>query len=429
MKTTRKHLSAQGLINSVYNEFKKIKDPSNRNGKIKLVDCLMSCLAIFSLKHSSLLEYEEKKLDSAFISNLEKLFLVKNAPSDTYMRERLDILDPKFLRPAFTKIFSHIQRGKELESYQYIDNYYLFSIDGTGHFSSYKVHCKNCCEKNHKDDKKSYYHQMLGAVIVHPEKKAVIPLCPEPILKGDGNVKNDCERNASKRLLTDVRREHPHLKLMIIEDSLAANAPHIKHIENLSMKYIIGVKPKDHLFLFDWIKYSEKTNFEFKDNSGLFHKFSFVNDVPLNDSNSDLKVNFLEYWETDKKGNVKHFTWITNVKITVNNVSKIMKGGRSRWRIENETFNTLKNQGYNFEHNFGHGKENLCTNMGLIMMLAFLIDQTQLLCCKLFQHAKRSYRTYRFVIEKMRNMFYFFYINSWDQFFECLAKRTIPNTS
>jgi hypothetical protein len=345
------------------------------------------------------------------------------------MRDRLDPLDPNILRPAFKKVFSLIQRGKDLENYQYLDGYYLLSIDGTGHFSSEKVHCKNCCIKHHRTGKTTYYHQMLGAVIVHPDQKPVIPFCPEPIYKKDGENKNDCERNASKRLLEDIKREHPHLKLMIIEDALAANAPHIKLIEKLSMRYIIGVKPKDHEYLFDWVKNADKTEFEYTDEKKFYHKFSFINNVPLNYANDDLKVNFLEYWETDTKGKVKHFTWITNVKISINNVSPLMRGGRARWRIENETFNTLKNQGYNFEHNFGHGKENLCSVMGLIMMLAFLIDQTQLLCCKLFQRAKEKSVTFYKTWDGIRSRFQIFYINSWEQLFNSIAYNTIPNTS
>jgi hypothetical protein len=428
MQPSRKHLSAKGLIQSVFNKLKKIKDPSNRNGKISITDCLMSCLAIFSLKYPSLLQYEIEKKEFKTFENFKRLYLVKNPPSDTYMRERLDPINPESLRPAFKEIFSLIQRGKNLESYQYLDDYYLLSIDGTGHFSSEKVHCKNCCIKKHRTGKQTYYHQMLGAVMVHPEKKPVIPFCPEPIQKKDGDNKNDCERNASKRLLEDLRREHPHLKIMIVEDSLASNAPHIKLIEKLSMRYIIGAKPKDHVFLFDWVKHSEKNEFEYTDKNGTHHKFSFVNNVPLNDSHSDLKVNFLEYWETDKKEKVKHFTWVTNVEISINNVSKLMRGARARWRIENETFNTLKNQGYNFEHNFGHGKENLCSVMGLIMMLAFLIDQTQLLCCRLFQKAKNGNSFFR-LWDIMRSFFRFFDISSWDDLFYRIAYREILNSS
>lgn len=429
MEKIRKYLSAEGLIKTIYDCFSKIKDPSNRNGKISLTDCLMSCFAIFSLKYPSLLSFEiEKKLPKA-VSNLKKLYLVKHPPSDTYMRERLDPLDPNSLRGAFKKVFSLIQRGKDLESYQYLDEYYLISLDGTGHYSSEKVHCKNCCIKHHKSDKKTYYHQMLGAVMIHPDKKEVIPFCPEPIQKEDGDTKNDCERNASKRLLKDLKREHPHLKIMIVEDALAANSPHIRLIEDLSMKYIIGVKPKDHEYLFDWVAHSDKKEFEFTDDDKKHHKFSFVNNVPLNYANDDLKVNFLEYFETDSKGKVKHFTWITNVKITINNVYKIMKGGRARWRIENETFNTLKNQGYNFEHNFGHGKENLCSVMGLLLMLAFLIDQTQLLCCKLFQQVKRVCRTFYNIWNKMVAIFLFSYIDSWESFFKNIINIYLPNTS
>jgi len=429
MKNIRKHLSAKGLIKTIYNCFKKIKDPSERNGKIAIEDCLMSCFAIFSLKYKSLLQYDIETKDPQSCENLKNLYFVNNPPSDTTMRERLDYIDPNLLRPAFKKIFSSIQRGKDLESYKYIDGYYLLSIDGTGHFSSEKVHCKNCCKKHHKNGKITYYHQMLGAVIVHPEHKSVIPLCPEPILKEDGAKKNDYERNASKRLLEATKREHPHLKIMVVEDALAANAPHIKLIEKLDMKYIIGVKPKDHEYLFDYVKNSDNTEFEYIDKKGLHHKFSFVNKVPLNYANDDLKINFLEYWETDKKGKTKHFTWITNVEITINNLTSLMRGARARWRVENETFNTLKNQGYNFEHNYGHGKKNLCSVMGAMMILAFLVDQTQLLCCKLFQQAKITTRTFYNLWNDLRTLFKYFYFTSWENFLYCIANKTTPDTS
>jgi len=209
-KISRKHLSAEGLIKTVYNSFKKIKDPKNRNGKISILDCLMSCFAIFSLKYSSLLEYDLERKKSKILENFKKLYLVKNPPSDTYMRERLDSLDPQKLRSAFKKIFALIQRGKDLESYQYLDDYYLLSIDGTGHFSSEKVHCKNCCVKHHRSGKTTYYHQMLGAVIVHPNNKAVIPFCPEPIVKTDGTTKNDC---GTPRGVYDIGGESPHKEM------------------------------------------------------------------------------------------------------------------------------------------------------------------------------------------------------------------------
>jgi len=114
-----------------------------------------------------------------------------------------------------------LQRAKGLEDMVYLDGHYLLSVDGTGYFSSSTVHCENCCEKHHRDGRVTYYHQMLGAVLVHPDHREVFPLAPEPILKQDGSSKNDCERNAAKRLLKSLRREHPHMKFIVVEDGLA----------------------------------------------------------------------------------------------------------------------------------------------------------------------------------------------------------------
>jgi len=80
-----------------------------------------------------------------------------------------------------------------------------------------------------------------------------------------------------------------------------------------------------------------------------------------------------------------------------------MKGGRARWRIENETFNTLKNQGYEFEHNFGHGYKNLSTNFALLMMLAFAVDQIVELSCKLYKAVRARIGTKRAFFEAFRN--------------------------
>src|SRR5208337_2473210 len=119
----------------------------------------------------------------------------------------------------------------------------------------------------------------------------------------------------------------------------------------------------------------------------------FCNGVPLNESNPDELVNVLEYWEIHPDGKVQHFSWITDFLLIPENVWDIMRGGRARWKIENETFNTLKNQGYHLEHNYGHGEQNLSVVLALLMMLAFLVDQVQQLCCPLFQAAWHKMKT------------------------------------
>jgi len=125
----------------------------------------------------------------------------------------------------------------------------------------------------------------------------------------------------------------------------------------------------------------------------------------------------------DKKGKVTHFSWITDLLVTQDNVYPLARAGRARWRIENETFNTLKNQGYQFEHNFGHGYKNLSHVFGLLMFLAFLIDQVQQRCCGLFQEAlEKAKRKTRFW-EKLRMYVLEFYVDSWAGLYAAMGNR------
>ena len=207
---------------------------------------------------------------------------------------------------------------------------------------------------------------------MHPDRSNVIPLCPELIQNADGAAKNDCERNASKRFIEHFKREHPHLKVIILGDGIASNAPYIRLLQGYNMKFILGAKPGDHEALFTALEASEKTQYyEISDEKGFLHQFRFLNDAALNKSNPDVRVNVLEYMQTDPKGRETVFSWVTNMHITQTNVFALMKGGRARWKIENETFNTLKNLGYNFEHNYGHGKKFLSTILCLLMLLSF----------------------------------------------------------
>ncbi len=399
------------------NQFKRVPKQTIQDSTISMSDCLMSGLALFSLKYPSLLKFDNDRADDIIQHNLRSLYGIRNVPCDTYLRERLDQMPPRLLRKTFSTLFAQLQRGNELTPFQFMDDHYLLSVDGTGYFSSHQVHCEQCCIKNHRDGSKTYYHQLLGAALVHPNHSHVLPFAPEPILKQDGNKKNDCEREASKRLLTDLRREHPHLKLIVIEDGLASNGPHIQLLTSLDMRFILGAKPKDHTFLFDWVENSTVQWHELTDEKGHHHRFKFINRVPLNDSHFDCEVNFLEYWETTPKGKVIHFTWVTDLELTPSTIYTIMRGARARWRIENETFNTLKNQGYHFEHNFGHGENHLATIMAYLMLLAFLIDQIQGLCCQLFKEAVIKAKSRSRFWEKLRAKFTDFLVGTWEDMY------------
>ena len=414
MGFSRKYLSADGLMESVSRCLEEENFKEVIGSEYTWRDCVMSGLAVFGLKCASLLQFEQRKAEEPMLRrNLRTLYKVERAPSDTCLRERLDQVLPSQLRRPFKKIFSHLQRGKVLEDYRYLDGHYIVSIDGTGQYTSTQVHCKNCCEKKHRSGEITYYHQMLGAAIVHPDKRVVIPLAPEPITKRDGATKNDCERNASRRLLMDLRREHPHLKVLVVEDALASNYPHLSLLDSLHMDYIIGVKPGDHAYLFDWVKHLKPSLYSQHDQEGTEHAFRYYTDVPLNDAHDDYRVTFIDYTQTKKSGQQLHFTWVTRMTVSPEKLYPLMRAARARWRIENETFNTLKNQGYNFEHNYGHGKENLCSVMTMLMLLAFLIDQVQQLCCKHYQKARQIRGALYSLFEKMRGLFEMI---AWDSF-------------
>jgi len=420
----RRHLSFDPLVKDIRTRAEQLPDSRGRQCPYSVADAVMSGFAMFSLKDPSLLAFQERRNDF----NIKSLYLVNEVPSDTQCRELLDAQQPDQFRPMFNDVFRHLQRGNALESYLFHEGYYLLTLDGTEYFSSKKVHCPSClCRHNEKSGEVTYYHQLLGAVMVHPDCKEVIPFAPEPIIKQDGDNKNDCERNASKRLLQKIRREHPQLPLLIVEDALASNAPHIRLLQELDMRFLLGVKPDDHEHLFESLleAYQQERvttiTWYDEDRPGVFCELSFVHDLPLNKSNADLRVNLLHYSEYDSDGKtLKHFTWITDLTITKENAFHLMRGGRARWKIENETFNTLKNQGYHFEHNYGHGKENLSVAFAMLMMLAFLVDQTQQLCCPLFQAVYKKAGSKRALWEQVRSHFYHFNFQSMLQLHETM---------
>ena len=256
---------------------------------------------------------------------------------------------------------------------------------------------------------------------------------PEPIVKQDGSEKNDGERHAAKRFVTKLRRDHPHLKVMVTEDSLSSHAPHIETLHAHDMRYILGVKEGDHAFLFAQVAEAEQagrvTSYDREDrHQGMHHRLRFVCGMPLNASHPSRRVNFIECGET-VQGKVQHCSWVTDLRVNKGTVYRIMQGARARWRIENETFNTLKNQGYHFEHNFGHGYEHLSVVFAELMMLAFLVDQVQQLCCPLFQEARAKWGSKRLLWEKMRALFFDYALASMRELFEALVyglKKSAP---
>ena len=330
-----------GLLATVRTAFDTVPD-TRRAASVRFTmsDTLSSALAMFSLKYSSLLHFDtDMRADAGTVRhNLKTLFGVTQAPCDTQMRKILDPVDPSKLRPAFRALHSSLQRGNVLKKFAWDDDKYLLSIDGTGLFASSTISCQHCCVKKRKSGDE-FYHQLLPATIVHPDLKRALPLDFEPITRRDGNTKNDCERNAGKRLLNSIRQQYPDRQFVVLEDALAANGPHIQELLRHRMDFIIGAKPGSNAALFDEVcerlNRSECTESAPDDlnKKGFSCGFRFTNDIALNDSHPDLRVNFLEYWEFDKKGKQTIFAWVTSLPISADNAYEIARAGRTRWKV------------------------------------------------------------------------------------------------
>ena len=393
---TKEHLNFTALRKELSTLFAQIVD-NRQAGKIdySLHDCLMSALAMMFFQDPSLLSFQRRMQEAMQCNNLKTMFAIGSIPKDTPLRETLDALDSCGIAPAFDLLFHQLQRGKQLQAYR-LFNYYLIALDGSQYFTSEKIHCPGCLTYNTKGKGPTRYaHQILQAVMLHPSMRQVMPLFPEPVTNSDGNQKQDCEINAAKRLLPKIRAAHPKLSMIITADGLYSKQPFIDALKAARMSFILVAKPTDHKVLFQWVddldKLGQAGHLKLTDDKGRHHLYRWVNQVPLNDSRDADPVNFFEYWLSDNQKVTYHNSWVTDLAVDRENVVELVKGGRARWKIENETFNTLKNQGYHVEHNFGHGTRNLSVNFFILNLLAFFIHQILQLCDNGYQYCRSKF--------------------------------------
>jgi hypothetical protein len=302
----------------------------------------MSGFAMMFFQDPSLLAFQQRMQDSIELNNLTTFFGVSNIPKDTQMRHALDCVPPQAIEAVFSVFFNKLQRGKQLTHYQFIDDMYLIPIDGSEYFSSEKIHCAGCLVTQSKKGKLRYHHQILQPAIVHPDKKQVLPLAPEQISNWDGTTKQDCEINAGKRCIKKIRKAHPKLKIIITGDSLYSKQPFIDELKKVQMSFILAAKPKDHKVLFQWVnelfQLGEGGDLESTDSKGRRHCYQWINTVPLNGTKDVDDVNFFQYQIISKDNKITYRnSWVTDLTIDQNNVAILVKGGRARWKIENET--------------------------------------------------------------------------------------------
>ena len=355
----------------------------------------MSALAMMFFQDPSLLSFQRRMQDRMQSCNLKAMFAVDKIPSDSVLRQTLDTIPTQTLHPAFSMLLKHLQRGKQLVGYKLESGHHLIGLDGSQYFSSEKIHCPSCLTYQKGKSPRRYAHQILQAVMLNPDMRQVLPLAPEPVANTDGNSKQDCEINAAKRIVTHIRAAHPKLKMVITADGLYSKQPFIDALKANRMSFILVAKPTDHKLLFEWVNeldgLGQSGHMQLSDDKGRHHVYRWVNQVPLNGSRNTDQVNFFEYWLQVNQKVTYHNSWVTDLEVSKSNVVELVRAGRARWKIENETFNTLKNQGYHIEHNFGHGRRFLSNNFFVLNLLAFYIHQILELCDSGYQYCRSKF--------------------------------------
>ncbi len=376
----KKHLNFSALRKLISQRALKIED-QRQISKIDHVlhDCCQNAFAMMFFQDPSMNSFQERLQDARQENNLKTIFNINTIPKSTQLRTVLDEIPSSEIEPLYADFIRPLQRGKQLEQFKFLDDMYLIPLDGTQYFSSNKISCDCCLKKNHRNGKTTYYHQVVAATIVCPGVKQVIPLAPESIQNSDGTTKQDCEINAGKRIINKIRATHPKLKIIIAGDGLYSKQPFIDELKKNRMSFILVAKSDDHIILQEWFndfkKMKATEQLELIDTKGRRHLYEWVNDIPLNGTKDADNINYFEYSIFNGDKRTYRNSWVTDISISKKNIVELVKGGRARWKIENEAFNTLKNQGYHLEHNFGHGEKYLSYNLLLFNILAFLMHQ------------------------------------------------------
>jgi|WetSurSiteA1Bulk_404760.scaffolds.fasta_scaffold21898_1 hypothetical protein len=425
----KKHLGFTGLRKVLSKRFSHLSDHREEEVDHSMHDVFMSAFAMMHFQDPSLLQFERMLQSSKQGNNLTTMFAVESIPSDTQMRDIMDEVDSKELEPLFDDFFRLLQRAQYLEEYRVLDRYYLCVMDGSEYFGSEKIHCPSCLTREIKKKQGNtvrYAHQIMQAAIIHPKESHVIPLPPEEIKNTDGKEKQDCEVNAAKRLLQKIRQSHPKLPFIIIADSLHSKQPTIETIVSLGMRYVLTAKPDDHKKLMEWVDeqrlLKEVMHMEAQDRKGRTHIYEWVNDVPLNDNKKTIIVNYFEYWIKDGSRVAYHNSWVTDFPVDDENVEQLVEIGRSRWMIENEVFNTVKNHGYHIEHNYGHGKKHLSMNFFLLNMLAFFMHQIIELTDRLYQWLRQRLGSKKNLWDHLRIACHILIYPSWEFLLRSIAE-------
>ncbi len=360
--------------------------PDKRRGintTYPLADIAMAAFSAFFMQSPSFLAYQKHLAEGCGRSNCETLFGLRKIPSDNHIRDMLDPVSPALLHPVFADVLTALDRSGGLAAFRRRGRHVLIAFDGTEYFCSKEISCEHCSTRERGKDKNKtkgtgkteYFHTALCATIVAPGHNHVVPLQPEFIRPQDGAEKQDCETRAAKRWLATHADRYAWLDPIYIGDDLYSRQPMCEAVLAAGGHFIFVCKPDSHTLVQEYIAGVRLPilNVAVKRGARRFtYRYRWLNDVPLRDGKDALLVNWFEMEIRDAAGAVTYRnSFVTDLPVNRRTVADLADSGRSRWKIENESFNTLKTAGYHLEHSFGHGRQNLAALLVTLNLLGF----------------------------------------------------------
>ena len=406
-------------------------DPrKGRSGNIAMADFGLSAFAMFFMQSASFLSFQRTLERGQGRSNCQTLFGIEKIPSDNYIRDMLDGADPALLAPCFQRIEQLLVEPVMREAFGRLGGRTLIALDGTEYFCSQKITCPHCQTRKRSNGRIESYHSMLAATVVAPGHSKVVPLAPEFIVKQDGAEKQDCERNAVKRWLDKHGARLNPLRPVYLAEDLFACQSVVEKLADNGDDFIFTCKETSHKALTDFIDGCAFERHEVKVRKGKTHethRYRFIEKVPLRDGKDAVPVNWIGFEISDAKGAVKYKTAVvTSLPVTKANVAEIVGCGRARWKIENESFNVLKNHGYELEHNFGHGEAYLAMTLAALNMLAFAWHTVLDLIEPPWRRAREAAEKRTRFFAYLATLTSFVVFPAWPDLLEALATFTIP---
>ena len=396
------------------------------DGDYKMADIGLSAFSIFFMGSPSFLAHQRALAEGHGRSNCETLFGMSAIPSDNYVRLMLDGAAAAAFDGLF---FKAIEAAGPLTPFQCLNGRVLIALDGTEHFCSRKIKCRQCSTRRRSDGGTEYFHTFLGATLVAPGHKQVLPLPPEFIVPRDGAEKQDCERNAAKRWLARHSAAVGHLRPVYLGDDLFACQPIVAAIQDAGGNFILTCKPTSHQTITEYLHGA--TLEEHRQTIGKRGKrtttvYRWLTAVPLRATDDAITVNWFSIEIFNDKGKrTYHNSFVTDLAVSADTVAELAACGRARWKIENETFNVLKTGGYNLEHSFGHGKETLANVLVTLNLLAFAFHTAAYLAALAWRAAVIARGPkYRF-FEHLRTITTYVVFQDWDHLLRSIAAAAI----